>query len=57
MPVMEAAPEIHEGKETYRRFEDAMRAVLSVPHSVLAQRIAGYRKEADAGFGARPHKR
>jgi hypothetical protein len=51
---MKAKPaEMIEGPEAYGRFEDAMRQILSVPHSVIQKRIAEHKKQA----AANPHKR
>lgn len=45
--------EMIEGPEAYRRFEDAMRRVLSVPHSVIQERITEHKKQS----AANPRKR
>lgn len=39
-------PEMVEGPEAFMRFQDAMKKVLSVPHSVIKERIEEHRKEA-----------
>lgn len=49
--------EMIEGPEAFTRFTAAMKAALSVPHSVIQQRIAEYRKEADANPRKRGAKR
>jgi hypothetical protein len=41
-------PEMHEGPEAYTRFQNAMKAVLAVPHSVVKERIEAARKESAA---------
>jgi hypothetical protein len=42
-----------EGPDAFKRFEDAMRKVLAVPHEVIQRKIAEHRAEADRN----PHKR
>ena len=39
-------PEYVEGTEAWQRFENAMKAVVAVPHSLIQERIAKHRKEA-----------
>ena len=46
-----------EGPEAFTRFSAAMKAVLAVPHSVIQQRIAEHRKEADLNPRKRGPKR
>jgi len=46
-----------EGPEAYKRFENAMRAVLSVPHSVIKQRIDEHKRQADLNPRKRGPKR
>lgn len=43
---MKRDAELIEGPEAFARFETAMKQVLSVPHSVIQQRIEEHRKEA-----------
>jgi hypothetical protein len=35
-----------EGPEAFARFNEAMKKVLSVPHSVIQQRVAEHRRQA-----------
>lgn len=49
-----------EGKEAFTRFENAMKKVLSVPHSEIKKRIEAHRKEAAANpkkRGPKPKRR
>jgi len=39
-------PEMIEGPEAFRRFRDATRAVLAVPHAVVQKRIEEHREQA-----------
>lgn len=39
-------PECIEGPEAFQRFDAAIEALLSVPHSVLVRRERAYRKKA-----------
>ena len=39
-------PECNEGPEAFIRFDDAVRKVLSVPHSTLVRRERAYRKKS-----------
>jgi hypothetical protein len=41
-----STPELIEGPEAYKRFENAMRAVIAVPHAVIQKRIEEQRKQA-----------
>lgn len=43
---MERKSEMIEGTEAFTRFENAMRAIVSVPHSEIQQRIQEHRKES-----------
>jgi len=43
---MKRAPEYIEGIEAWTRFSDAMKAVISVPHSVIQEKIEAHLKEA-----------
>jgi hypothetical protein len=38
--------EMIEGTEAFERFNNAMRSVIAVPHSVIKQRIEEHRKQA-----------
>lgn len=38
--------EMDEGPQAYKRFENAMRSILKVPHSVVQERIEEHRREA-----------
>ena len=42
---MKRTPEYIEGTEAWTRFNDAMKAVISVPHSVVKEKIEAHRKE------------
>ena len=50
-------PEMIEGLEAFRRFENAMRAVVAVPHSEIKKRIEEHRKAVDANPNRRGPKR
>jgi len=50
-------PECHEGPEAFRRFDNAVRHALSVPHSTLVRRERAYRKKVDANPNRRGPKR
>jgi hypothetical protein len=50
-------PECHEGPEAFRRFDDAVRQALSVPHSLIERRERAYRKKVDANPKRRGPKR
>lgn len=43
---MKANTEMIEGPEAFRRFQNAMRRVLAVPHDVMQRRIAEEKKQA-----------
>jgi hypothetical protein len=43
---MKPATDMVEGTEAFTRFENAMKKVLSVPHSVIQKRIQEHREEA-----------
>ncbi|HEV2383599.1 MAG TPA: hypothetical protein VG206_27885 [Terriglobia bacterium] len=42
----ETLPECIEGPEAFRRFDEGVRQILSVPHSTLARRERAYRKKS-----------
>ena len=46
MEAMRPHTEMVEGPEAFQRFEGAMKKVLSVPHSVIQQRIEEQRGES-----------
>jgi hypothetical protein len=51
-------PECIEGPEAFRRFDEGMRQILSVPHSTLVRRERAYRKKmVDANPNRRGPKR
>jgi hypothetical protein len=39
-------PECDEGPEAYRRFDESVRQILSVPHSTLVRRERAYKKKS-----------
>ena len=39
-------PEMVEGPEAFRRFRDATKAILAVPHSEIKKRIDEHREQA-----------
>lgn len=43
---MKAKPEYVEGPEAFRRFQETMKALLAVPHSVIQKRIEEHRERA-----------
>ena len=50
-------PDMVEGAEAFTRFENAMRAVVAVPHSEIKQRIEAHRKESALNPNRRGPKR
>ena len=46
-----------EGPQAFKRFEDAMRKVLKVPHAVIQRKIAEHRAESDKNPKKRGPKR
>ena len=44
--AMAKKPEMIEGAEAFRRFSDATKAVLAVPHSVIKRRLEQHREQA-----------
>jgi len=50
---MKSKPEYVEGPEAWKRFQDAMRKVITVPRVVIRERIEEQRKQA----ANNPHKR
>jgi hypothetical protein len=51
-----ALPECIEGHEAFRRFDEGMTQILSVPHSTLARRERAYRKKVLANPNRRGPK-
>ena len=51
------SPDMIEGPEAYRRFENAMRTVLAVPRAVVQQRLEEHRRQADLNPRKRGPKR
>lgn len=41
-------PDCMEGPEAFRRFDEGVRQILSVPHSVLVRRERTYKKKSAA---------
>jgi len=50
-------PEYIEGKEAFRRFDDMMTALVSVPKEVVEKREKAYRAQVDANPNRRGPKR
>lgn len=43
---MPKKPEMIEGPEAFRRFRDATKAILAVPHSEIKKRMDAHRRQA-----------
>ena len=57
MPDQEVPlPECHEGKDAFRRFDEGVRQVLSVPRSTLVRRERAYKKKVAANPNRRGPK-
>jgi hypothetical protein len=50
-------PQYIEGPEAFRRFDEGLREILSVPHSTLVRREKAYRRKVDANPNRRGPKR
>jgi hypothetical protein len=50
---MKTEPEYIEGPEAFKRFDEGVRQILSVPHSTLVRRERAYKKKATVN----PNKR
>jgi hypothetical protein len=50
------SPEFVEGPEAFRRFDDGVRRILSVPHSTLVRRERAYKKKSLANPNRRGPK-
>jgi hypothetical protein len=50
-------PEYIEGPEAFRRFDDGVRQILSVPHSTIVRRERAYKKKVAANPIRRGPKR
>jgi hypothetical protein len=46
-----------EGPEAFQRFDEAVRQILSLPHSTLIRRERAYRKKVEANPNRRGPKR
>jgi hypothetical protein len=49
-------PECHEGPEAFRRFDEGVKQILSVPRSTLVRRERAYKKKAAANPNRRGPK-
>ena len=54
---MTKKPEMIEGSEAFRRFRDATKAVLTVPHAEIKRRIEEHREQASKNPNRRGPKR
>jgi hypothetical protein len=50
-------PNCIEGPEAFRRFDEGVKQILSVPHSTLVRRERAYRKQVEANPNRRGPKR
>jgi len=49
-------PDCHEGADAFKRFDDGVRQILSVPHATLARRERAYKKKSVANPNRRGPK-
>lgn len=49
-------PECHEGPEAFQRFDEGVKQILSVPHSLIARRERAYKKKSLANPNRRGPK-
>ncbi|HKD10009.1 MAG TPA: hypothetical protein VKB79_29145 [Bryobacteraceae bacterium] len=54
---MKRTHEYHEGPEAATRFRNAMKAIIAVPHSVILEREAEYKRQSEANPNRRGRKR
>jgi hypothetical protein len=54
---MKTHPEMIEGPEAFERFENAMRAVVKVPRSVIQKQLQEHKKAVDENPNRRGPKR
>lgn len=54
---MTRKPEMIEGPEAFKRFRDATKAILAVPHSEIKKRIDAHREESAKNPNRRGPKR